>query len=838
MATSKSKSTSKSVQKVKYTRKGEKVGSFSVSKKSGSDHGLIAQWTHPKYSQAEGYEYDWEYLVGSKWLPGTNGTIDVEQAKVDKKNKKNYWFRHEWNAPSDAVAARCRVRPVSKTKTTTSSTSSSTNRSNKDNTSSKSSSKSTSTTYMYFSASWSSYSTHDFRNDKLPTPTVTVDMDSDGAKATVTVKCDDEDCNLCTVQAEVRNGKDKAGNWKYAAKKKWANKPCKDGEFSGEFSVTAGETWYFKALCKTTKKNSKGNSNWSARVAGVAKPATPAISAAKATGDDSAKVTWAAASGAKTYTVEYCMDGNYFKTNPEAVRSASGIVGTKFTPTGLESGHKWYFRVQAVNDAGESGWSGVKSCVLATVPEAPTTYETEPAFMRGDSVRLRWTHNSEDESEQTAFEVVMNGTTFSGTTDDFYVRPLSSYADGTQVTWKVRTKGAHASWSPWSVVRSFYVYEQASLTCAARQTDSSGATVDEDSPLTAFPLAVVLDAAGGGRQVAGYHVSIVAAEPLSYVDGFGYERVMGVGEVAFERDYAVTSDPYTAVITTGDGANLRDAGVYEIVADVAMKSGLRATADAWRFAVDFDVEVPEPNVLVSFDAEDLTAGIMPACYEIDENGDATTELAAGVTLAVYRIDDDGTLVLLRSGIPNDGTAVVVDPHANFGECWYHVVATDTATGVCSFADGGAASPHHTTTVQWDESWQQAIDPDDLGERDYDYAGMRMDGLYNAKHDESGSVQAEDVEYIGREHPVSYYGTQMGYEAQFQVDFPYDDMETLKKARRLLALRDDAYVREPRGTGYWAHIVNPRLSRSSDSLKITLSFTARRVDRDDSPVEED
>lgn len=824
MAAKKTKTTT--VTKTSYDRKGEKVSNFSVALKVGGDHDLIASWKHAKSSQAEGYEYDWEYMSDKKgkskkavWLPGSTGTIDVVEAGVG-----GGWFRHEWTAPDDAYKARCRIRPVSKTKNTSYSK--------------QSGNKTTTVTRKYFSASWSGYKTHDFRKDKLPTPTVEVSIDD--TNATIEVSCDDEDCNLATIEASVRNGKNKSGDWKYAVRRKLKDKKCdKTGSYT--MTVTKGETWWFRAFCSTTKKATKGDSSWSSRVSGKSLPADVKKVKASATSSTAAKVTWNAASGASTYTAQYVADNPaYFNDNPEAVRTVDGIVGTTFLPTDLESGHKWYFRVRAVNDTGNGKWSGNAGTVLATVPDAPTTFETEPAFMRSDTARFRWLHNSEDESEQSAaqlrFTVGGTSTDISAGTDDHLDVKMSRFADGADVTWKVRTKGVHANWSPWSVARRFSVYAQPTLSCTARQTSAGGETVDEDNPLTSFPLAIVLDAAGGGGDVSGYHVSIIAAEPSSYVDDYGFERYMGVGEVAYQADYPVSEDPYTAIVDAGMSANLRDGCVYQIIADVSMQSGLRATADPWTFLVDWDVEVPEPTMVVAFDADTLTADIIPACYEEDEEGEPTETLFDGVTLSVYRIDDDGTLVLLRSGIENNGAAVITDPHAQFGECWYHVVATDTDTGVCNFFDHYDDSPHATCVIQWDESWQIGVNEDDIGDRDYDYSGMMIDGLYNLNLDESGNPESEDVEYVGRAHPVSYYGTQEGYEARFEVEFPKEDKDTLAKARKLIALRDDAYVREPYGTGYWAHVTTPSLSRSYDSEKLRLSFTARRVDRDDSALE--
>lgn len=816
--------TTTTVTKEEYTRKGEKVTSFSVYLKSGSDRGLVARWKHAKSSEATGYEYDWEYashiVVGGKtpgtWLPGSVGTTDVTEASVGNK-----WFEHEWSAPADAYMARCRIRPVSKTKNTSYSK--------------QTGNKTVNVTKKYFSASWSARKSHDFRSDKLPTPTIDVSIEN--TTATIEVECDDNDCKYATIEAAIRNGKDSGGNWKYAVKSKLDHKSCpKTGSYT--MTVTKGETWYFRVQCSALKDSTKGDSNWTSRVSAQSLPADVTGIGVSALSSTSAKVTWKAASGASTYTAQYVADDpSYFNTNPSAVREVDEIVGTTFLPTDLDSGHTWYFRVKAVNDTGDGKWSSVKGAVLATIPDAPTTFETEPSFIRTDTVRFRWIHNSEDESEQTAAQVSFSpGGVFSVTTDEYLERPMSMFSDGDTVTWQVRTKGAHPNWSEWSVARTFSVYDMPQLSCTARQTSASGETVDENNPLAEFPLAIVLDASGGGNAVSGYHVSIIAAEANSYVDDYGFERYMGVGEVAYQADYPVSEDPYTALVEAGSSANLRNGCVYQIVADVSMQSGLRATADPWTFLVDWDAEVPEPTMTVVFDQDDLTADILPACYEVDQDGAPTETLADNVTLAVYRIDDDGQLVLLRKGIENTGGAVITDPHAQFGECWYHVVATDKSTNVCNFFDHYDTSPHYTCVVQWDENWQIGVDEDDLGDRDYDYSGMKIDGLYNLNLDEAGDPEAEDVEYIGRSHPVSYYGTQEGYEARFEVDFPKEDKDTLDKARKLIALRDDAYVREPSGTGYWAHIVQPTITRSSDSEKLRLAFTARRVDRDDTALE--
>ena len=62
-----------------------------------------------------------------------------------------------------------------------------------------------------------------------------------------------------------------------------------------------------------------------------------------------------------------------------------------------------------------------------------------------------------------------------------------------------------------------------------------------------------------------------------------------------------------------------------------------------------------------------------------------------------------------------------------------------------------------------------------------------------------------MEYIGRKHPVSYYGTQQGETSSWKMEIPKKDKDTLYALRRLAKWMGDVYVREPSGIGYWANI---------------------------------
>ena len=100
--------------------------------------------------------------------------------------------------------------------------------------------------------------------------------------------------------------------------------------------------------------------------------------------------------------------------------------------------------------------------------------------------------------------------------------------------------------------------------------------------------------------------------------------------------------------------------------------------------------------------------------------------------------------------------------------------------------------------------------------------------YNIDISNNHSIDSELVEYIGRKHPVAYYGTQLGETATWNVEIPKDDKDTLYAIRRLSIWTGDVYVREPSGSGYWANIV-VSYSQTHKEVTIPISFKITRVE---------
>ena len=100
--------------------------------------------------------------------------------------------------------------------------------------------------------------------------------------------------------------------------------------------------------------------------------------------------------------------------------------------------------------------------------------------------------------------------------------------------------------------------------------------------------------------------------------------------------------------------------------------------------------------------------------------------------------------------------------------------------------------------------------------------------YNIDVTEGNNRDVELVEYIGREHPISYHGTQLGTSLTWKTDIPKTDVETIYALRRLQNWAGDVYIREPSGNGYWA-VVTISFSINHCTTVIPVSISITRVE---------
>lgn len=200
-----------------------------------------------------------------------------------------------------------------------------------------------------------------------------------------------------------------------------------------------------------------------------------------------------------------------------------------------------------------------------------------------------------------------------------------------------------------------------------------------------------------------------------------------------------------------------------------------------------------------------------------------------VYLSVYRREFDGSFTEIATDLDAVNHTTVTDPHPALDYARYRIVATDKNTGHIDYYDcpgypvGGIAA-----VLQWDEEWRNFDALGDVAPVEPEISGSMLKLPYNIDVSDSSKPEVTLVEYVGRSHPVSYYGTQIGSTSNWNMVIDKNDTETLYALRRLSRWLGDVYVREPSGSGYWAQ-VTVSFSQTHCEVTIPVSLSITRVE---------
>lgn len=414
-----------------------------------------------------------------------------------------------------------------------------------------------------------------------------------------------------------------------------------------------------------------------------------------------------------------------------------------------------------------------------------------------------------------------------------YSIDTSKYTEGTSIQWRVKTAGMLKAsnntyvYSDWSVQRTIDVY--APPTVSVNLTDHTGDIFEE---LTSFPFNIAINSGPNTQTPLGYFISITANTAYEDIDEMGNNIFVGAGSEVLYRYIESSSRQLSLPISAGD-INLKNNVSYTVKVTVGMNSGLSGESSE-EFTVSLETPEYWPDAEIIYDEETFTTSIRPYC----ESANGT--LIDGILLSVYRREFDGTFTELASDIDNVSRTYVTDPHPSLDYARYRVVATDPSSGAISYYDvPGYPINEKSVIIQWDEQWQ---DYDLLSDKTYEingitylddtdqqpWSGSLIKLPYNIDISDDNQVDVSLVKYIGRKHPVSYYGTQLGSTSSWSMVIPKEDKRTLYALRRLAIWTGDVYVREPSGSGYWASISVSFEQRHND-LTIPITITITRVE---------
>ena len=563
-------------------------------------------------------------------------------------------------------------------------------------------------------------------------------------------------------------------------------------------------------------------------------PSAPSsITTIRGASSTSIYLEWTTVNSAETYEIEYTTNVNYFDNSSETT-SVTGIEFNHYTVTGLESGDEYFFRVRAVNDQGESGWTGIKSVIIGKAPAAPTTWSSATTVIVGDPLNLYWVHNAQDGSKETYAEVeitVGNGqpqtyTIENPTADDdeaeettkYYTVDTSKYTEGTKIKWRVRTAGITKQYGEWSIMRTVDIYARPTLSLSL--TDQNGSAVET---LTAFPLFINGLAGPKTQEPIGYHVSVIADEGYSTVDSVGRTKIVAAGEEVYSA-YIDTKDVLLVELSAGN-IDLENGISYTVAVRVSMNSGLTADAQQ-QFDVSWTDEQYPLDVEIAFDPDTYVTYLTP--YSRDGE---TGELNSGLSLAIYRREFDGSFTEIARGLDSSIMTVVTDPHPALDYARYRIVATANSTGAITYYDppGYPIGDNVPIIIQWDEEWTDFEVSDNTAVRAQPvWSGSMLKLWYNIDIADNNSPDVSMVNYIGRTYPVSYYGTSIDSTSSWSTEISATDTETIYQLRRLAIWKGDCYVREPSGTGYWAN-VNVSFNKTHQELTIPVTLDITRVE---------
>lgn len=779
------------------------VRNVEVKIQRGTKRTCVATWEDQEELDSElvdSYDVEWQYSIDDIWYSPTSSS-ETPRARVST-----------YDAPDNAEKVRVRIKPVPKQA-------------------------------QYFIGKWCDDIEFDTPEDITPevpsVPTIEV-IDGYTFKAFV----DTYDDKTSSIKFEVV---DEEKLWTTAEVIVNLNR----AEF--QFTVAAGHKYRVRAAGVNIKDETGDWSNYSNDQASYPPPleTTPVVSATSATG---AIISWdAPTTGTVTkYKIEYTEKLSYFDAAPEKVQNAERENVTQAELPEIGSG-QWFFRVCTINDVGQSDWSEVVSIALGSTPTAPTTWSSRTTAKIGDDVYLYWTHNCADESAETSaiLELTINGITeeldpitppVDGSTSYY----LLSGADITQesvIEWRVKTAGVLTEnnqpvYGDWSTQRIVKIFSPPSIlmTLGIQNDwtwdtfnfntdniyDATGSLLPlADDTVTTFPVLVQLNAYPATQTPVSYLVSVVSNNSYTEIDETGMTRKVNIGQEIYKKYYNTQKKTFVTMLLP-DNIDLENGMSYTITATVAMNSGLSAEISR-TFAVSWTDEDYILSAEISLDRESLVTYIRP--FAMDEYGSYPTNL----TLSVFRRQFDGGHVEIGSKLSNATRPVVVDPHPALDYARYRIVARSNATGAISYTDLPAYPIGEPGIVlQWDEEWTSYTEsnPDPFTERPW--TGSMIKLPYNVKVGDSNNVDLEVVEYIGRRHPVSYYGTQVGQKANWSSDIPKSDKETIYALRRLAVYLGNVYVRESNGAGFWAH-VEVSFSIDYDSMVVPVSLDITRVE---------
>ena len=328
-------------------------------------------------------------------------------------------------------------------------------------------------------------------------------------------------------------------------------------------------------------------------------------------------------------------------TNGATWEWVANVQGAPVTETTDEpGGGAFFYRVRNTRDGQDggmlvSGWSPVSNVVVTIrEPAAPTLKSPVSGSVikkSQETITFKWAHNPVDGSAQTAAELAYStdgGNTW--TTVSVTTAQQKSIANdfdiNTQITWRVRTKGAHADYGPWSSTRVFRVYQEPSVAFTA---PSDGFTIENT------PIHVALQYDDPSGTLANASLSIAEGAKVVYTRDMGTDTTCDIQATEWLPDDGVE---YTLTVYVRSSSSLTASAIRVVTVDFDLPTPavLGITPDPETGYVSLLVDVPSRFSDASGDPVHVTDALEGAKVEkLTVNGNSYQVVTTGKNLMAY-----------------------------------------------------------------------------------------------------------------------------------------------------------------------------------------------------------
>lgn len=420
------------------------------------------------------------------------------------------------------------------------------------------------------------------------------------------------------------------------------------GHVSYMWPVTLGRS--YQVACRAYNKSDMYSDwVWDDTVYKTVPPQPDDIVSIQAINKSEILIEWNEVETAESYEIQYTTETRYFDISENVQSKTFGKEVMKGLIDGLEMGDEYFFRLRAINEAGDSGWTPIVSIIIGEKPAAPTTWSSTTTAIVGEPLNLYWIHNSKDNSFEKGAKLKMDvrgvsNTTIAALEYEFTDKPfededniithtpltederkegktshcqvdtsnlLDKFENCVRIVWYISTEGITGDDSDFSIPRTVDIYEQPTLelNIYKKINDSEVSITDV---LNSFPFYIRALAGPKSQRPISYYLTVVANESYTTIDSLGNDKTISAGQAIYSK-YFDTSDQLM-VEFSANNIDLENNISYTAICTVSMNSGLTTEASK-NFTVTWEDKWFEPSAEITYDSEKFITHIKPYCRQ-------------------------------------------------------------------------------------------------------------------------------------------------------------------------------------------------------------------------------